>query len=90
MGDEWGSSKGGLSTLNRELAKHLARQPDVEVTVLLPHYSEREKQEADKCKVSLATPEPMPGFDSIRGLSFPSDALGEIILGMISNAEDFQ
>ena len=82
MGDEWGSSKGGLSTLNRELAKHLARQSDVEVTVLLPHYSEREKREADKCKVSLATPEPMPGFDSIRGLSFPSDALGiDVVIG---------
>ena len=70
MGDEWGSSKGGLSTLNRELAKHLSRQPDVEVTLLLPHYSEREKQEADDCRVSLATPEPMPGFDSILALSF--------------------
>ena len=70
LGDEWGSSKSGLSTLNRELAKHLARQPDVEVTVLLPQYSEREKQEAGDCRVSLATPEPMTGFDSIRGLSF--------------------
>ena len=70
VGDEWGSSKGGLSTLNRELAKHLARQPGVEVTLLLPHYSEREKQEANDCRVSLATPEPMTGFDSIGGLSF--------------------
>ena len=73
IGDEWGSSKGGLSTLNRELAKNLARQPGVEVTILLPHYSEREKQEANDCRVSLATPEPMPGFDSIRGLSFPRE-----------------
>ena len=73
LGDEWGSSKSGLSTLNRELAKHLARQPDVEVTVLLPQYSEREKQEADDCGVSLATPELMPGFDSIRELSFPKE-----------------
>ena len=70
MGDEWGSSKGGLSTLNRELAKHLARQPDAEVTLLLPHYSEREKQEADNCGVTLATPQPMTGFDSILALSF--------------------
>ena len=73
VGDEWGSSKGGLSMLNRELAKNLARQPGVEVTILLPHYSEREKQEANDCRVSLATPEPMPGFDSIRGLSFPRE-----------------
>ena len=62
-----------MSTLNRELAKNLARQPGVEVTILLPHYSEREKQEANDCQVSLATPEPMPGFDSIRGLSFPKE-----------------
>ena len=73
IGDEWGSSKGGLSTLNRELAKNLARQPGVEVTILLPHYSEREKQEANDYKVSLATPEPMNGFDSIGGLSFPKE-----------------
>ena len=73
MGDEWGSSKSGLSTLNRELAKHLAQQPGVEVTLLLPHYSEREKQEPDDCGVSLATPESMPGFDSIRELSFPKE-----------------
>ena len=59
-----------MSTLNRELAKNLARQPGVEVTILLPHYSEREKQEANDCSVSLATPEPMSGYDSIRGLSF--------------------
>ena len=73
IGDEWGSSKGGLSTLNRELAKNLARQPGVEVTILLPHYSEGEKQEANDYKVSVATPEPMNGFDSIRGLSFPKE-----------------
>ena len=73
IGDEWGSSKGGLSTLNRELAKNLARQPGVEVTILLPHYSEGDKQEANDYKVSLATPEPMNGFDSIRGLSFPKE-----------------
>ena len=73
VGDEWGSSKGGLSTLNRELAKNLARQPGVEVTILLPHYSEGEKQEANDYEVSLATPEPMNGFDSIRGLSFPKE-----------------
>ena len=60
----------GLSTVNRELAKNLARQPGVEVTILLPHYSEGEKQEANDCQVSLATPEPMTGFDSIQALSF--------------------
>ena len=82
MGDEWGSSKGGLSTLNRELAKHLARQPDVKITVLLLRYDEKEEREAHEFNVRLATPEPTPGFDDIRGLSFPSDALGiDVVVG---------
>ena len=83
LGDEWGSSKGCLSTrLNRELAKHLARQPDVEVTLLLPHYSEREIEEANDCRISLAIPEPMLGFDSIRGLSFPKEDHGmDVVIG---------
>ena len=71
MGDEWSSSKGGQSTVNRELAKHLARQPEVEVTILLPDYTEEEKQEADESNVRLFTPQAMPGIDPIMGLSFP-------------------
>ena len=82
LGDEWGSSKGGLSTLNRELAKHLARQPDVKITVLLLRYDEKEEREADEFNVRLATPEPTPGFDDIRGLSFPSGSLGiDVVVG---------
>ena len=82
MGDEWSSSKGGPSTVNRELAKHLARQPDVEVTILLPDYTEEEKQEADESNVRLFTPQAMPGIDPIMGLSFPSDDLGiDVVIG---------
>ena len=82
MGDEWGSSKGGLSTLNRELAKHLARQPGVEVTVLLLHYSEKERQEADEVNVRLATPQTMPVSDPLMRLCFPFDALGiDVVVG---------
>ena len=82
MGDEWGSSKGGLSTLNRELAKHLASQPGVEVTVLLLHYSEKERQEADEVNVRLATPQAMPVSDPLMRLCFPFDALGiDVVVG---------
>ena len=71
-----------MSTLNRELAKNLARQPGVEVTILLPHYSEIEKKEANDCRVSLATPEPMNGFDSIRALSFTREDHGiDVVIG---------
>ena len=82
MGDEWGSSKGGLSTLNRELAKHLARQPDVEITVLLLRYDEKEKREADEFNVHLATPEVKATSDSIMKLCFPSDDLNiDVVIG---------
>ena len=82
MGEKWSSSKGGPSTVNRELAKHLARQPEVEVTILLPDYNEEEKQEADESNVRLFTPQAMPGIDPIMGLSFPSDDLGiDVFIG---------
>ena len=82
VGDEWGSSKGGLSTLNRELAKHLASQPGVEVTVLLLHYSKKERQEADEVNVRLATPQAMPVSYPLMRLCFPFDALGiDVVVG---------
>lgn len=82
MGDEWSSSKGGLSTVNRELAKHLASQPEVEVTILLPNYTEEEKQEADESNVRLATPQAMPGIGPIMRLCFPSEELDiDVVIG---------
>ena len=38
LGEEWTSQGGGLSTFNRELAKHLAKlkHSEVEVTLLVP------------------------------------------------------
>ena len=82
MGDEWGSSKGGLSTLNRELAKHLARQPDVEVAVLLLRYDEKEKREAHEFNVRLATPDVKATSDRIMKLCFPSDDLNiDVVIG---------
>ena len=43
---EWKSSKGGLSTINRELAIQLAKHPNVEVYVYLPKCSEEDKKVA--------------------------------------------
>lgn len=73
LADEWKSSKGGLSTLNRELAKQLAQQPHVSVTILVPEYCEQEKQAANDNEVNLATPIMIPGFDPIVTLSFPHE-----------------
>ena len=40
LASEWGSSKGGLSTINRELAIRLAKCPEVEITFFLPQCSQ--------------------------------------------------
>lgn len=73
MADEWGSRKGGVSTLNRELCKGLAQQPNVLVTLVVPKYDQEEKQAALKHNVHLVTPDSeLPGFDSI---GFPPDDL---------------
>ena len=39
LASEWGSSKGGLSTINRELAIQLTKCPEVEITFFLPQCS---------------------------------------------------
>ena len=68
--DEWGSSRGELSTLNREMCKWLAQLPDVSVTLVVLKFTEAEKEEALTHKVNLVKVEEIPGFDPISSLSF--------------------
>ena len=68
--DEWGSSRGELSTLNREMCKWLAQLPDVLVTLVVLKFTEAEKEEALTHKVNLVKVEEIPGFDPISSLSF--------------------
>ena len=50
LANEWGSSKGGLSTVNRTLAIHLAKDANVEVTILVPEFEcGEEDKRAAKC-----------------------------------------
>ena len=83
MADEWGSSKGGISTLNRELCKGLAQQPNVRVTLVVPTYNEKEKQAALEHGVHLTTPDfELPGYDSIAKLAFPpTDLAIDVVIG---------
>ena len=83
MADEWGSSKGGVSTLNRELCIGLAQQPKVRVTLVVSKYDEREKQAALKRKVHLAATDPeLPGYNSIGMLGFPPVELPmDVVIG---------
>ena len=60
----WRSTKGGLSTINRELAIQLAKHPSVEVSVYLPQCSEEDKQVAARHNVHLIEAQKMAGYDN--------------------------
>ena len=70
LGSEWRSTKGGVSTINRELAIQLAKYPSVEVSVYLPQCSEEDKQVAASHSVHLIKAKEMPGYDPVDWLSF--------------------
>lgn len=55
LGTEWRSTKGGLSTINRELAKQLSLNPGVEVILLVPQSacSEDDKKEARAHRITI-------------------------------------
>ena len=64
LSSEWRSTKGGLSTINRELAIQLAKHPKVDVSVYLPQCSEEDKRVAASHNVHLIEAEEMPGYDN--------------------------
>ena len=79
---EWGSTKGGLSTINRELAIQLAKCDNVEVCMYLPEFSDKDQKEASDCRVSLLKAKEKPGFDPIDWLaSVPQDHHMDIVIG---------
>ena len=63
LSTEWGSTKGGLSTINRELAIQLAKNDNVEVSMYLPSFTDKDKSAADKYRVHLLKAEEKPGYD---------------------------
>ena len=82
LSSEWKSSKGGLSTINRELAIQLAKQPNVEVSVYLPQCSEEDKKVARSHNVQLIEADKLPGYDPIDWLAFvPVNHAMDCIIG---------
>ena len=79
---EWKSSKGGLSTINRELAIQLAKHPNVEVYVYLPKCSEEDKKVARSHSVQLIEAEKLLSFEPIDWLtSLPKGHLPHCLIG---------
>ena len=82
LSSEWGSTKGGLSTINRELAIQLAKDDSMEVCMYLPAFSEEDKKAADKCRVRLLKAKEKPGYYPIDWLaSVPSDHQMDVVIG---------
>ena len=75
LASEWESRKGGLSTINRELAIQLAKFPDVEVTFFLPKCSHKSKKEAQHHGICIIEAERRPGYAKLDWLCSPPDYL---------------
>ena len=72
LSSEWKSSTNGdLSTINRELAIQLAKQPNVDVSVCLPNCSKADRNSAKSHNVKLIEADRVPGFEPVLCLSFP-------------------
>ena len=79
---EWRSTKGGLSTINRELAIQLAKHPSVEVSIYLPQCSEEDKRVAASHSVTLIEAEKRPGLEPELWLScLPKDHVVDCVIG---------
>ena len=82
LSTEWRSTKGGVSTFNRELSIQLAKHPNVEVSVFLLCCSEEDKVAAKKHNVHLIKATEMGGYPQIEWLSFlPKKHLFDCVIG---------
>ena len=82
LASEWGSSKGGLSTINRELAIQLARFSSLEVTFFLPKCSDEDQKAADSHGISIVEAVRRPGYNELDWLSFPPGHLTiDVVVG---------
>ena len=82
MSSEWRSTKGGLSTINRELAIQLAKHDNVEVSVYVPQCSEDDRRVAASHKVHLIEAKELIGYEPIDWLaSLPKDHHVDCVIG---------
>ncbi|XP_044166247.1 uncharacterized protein LOC114951286 [Acropora millepora] len=82
LASEWGSSEGGLSTLNRELAIQLAKFSCVKVTFFLPKCSEEDKKAGASHGISILEAKRQPGFTELELLCFPPENLRiDVVVG---------
>ena len=82
LASEWGSSKGGLSTLNRELAIQLAKFSNVQINFFVPKCSDKDRKEALTHGITIVEAEERPGYEELDWLSFPPEDLQcDVVIG---------
>ncbi|XP_020632587.1 uncharacterized protein LOC110069400 [Orbicella faveolata] len=82
LSSEWKSTKGGLSTVSRELAIQCAKHPNVEVSVYIPKCSEEDKKIAASHNVQLMEAQELPGYEAVDWLaSVPENHAMDCIIG---------
>ena len=84
LGGEWGSSAGGLSTINRELAIHLSNHSAVKVSLLVPEgaCNTEEIREADGYGITIVEAKERAAYDRLDWLSNPpQDHFMDIVVG---------
>ena len=103
LASEWNSLAGGLSTLNREFAIHLAQQTNVRVSLLVPEgaCNDRDKREAQSFDISVVEAKQRPGCEPLGWLGIPPEGHKmDVVVGhgvklgwqvqFIKNAPQFQ
>ena len=84
LASEWKSSAGGLSTLNRELAIHLAQMKNVRVSLLVPEgaCNDEDKTEAGSFDIRILDARKCVGVERLLWLSNPpQDHNIDVIVG---------
>ena len=84
LGSEWKSSKGGLSTLNRELAIYLSQIQNVRVSLFVPEGAcdDEDKREAESLGINILEARKCFGLDPLVWLSNPpQDHTIDVIIG---------
>ena len=84
LGSEWKSSKGGLSTFNRELAIYLSQSQNVRVSFFVPEgaCNNEDKKEAKSLGINILEAKNCVGLDSLVWLCCPPlDHKIDVIIG---------
>ena len=81
--EEWTqSTKGSCSTFMRQMAIELSRLENVEIGILIPSASPKDKVDAEKYNIKVFEPENYPGFDLVDCLQFPPQGFStDFIIG---------